>query len=218
MSPSKTLTEPEPSSIKPFFKAETTEKDSPQTQSLIKALHLIPHIEGGFYVETDRSRNTVRSSFNYTKAFTSHFAPQREGFDPAVKNASTTIFYLLTPSNPKGGFHRNTGRTIHTLHRGRGRYVIIHGDEVEKRIETFVVGQDVAKGERIQWIVPGGKYKASFLLPDEEDGTTSEGLLISETVVPGFEFCDHDFLTKDGLEDLVGKEKFQELKWLLKPE
>lgn len=89
---------------------------------------------------------------------------------------------------------------------------------MEKRIETFVVGQDVAKGERLQWIVPGGKYKASFLLPDEEDGTTSEGLLISETVVPGFEFCDHDFLTKDGLEDLVGKEKFQELKWLLKPE
>jgi len=32
-------------------------------------------------------------------------------------------------------------------------------------------------------------------LPDEEGGKESQGLLISETVVPGFEFCDHDFLS-----------------------
>lgn len=73
---------------------------------------------------------------------------------------------------------------MHTLHRGRGRYVIIHGDkekEGEKaRVETFVVGHDIHSGERLQWLVEGGKYKASFLLPDEKGQSESEGLLISE--------------------------------------
>jgi len=64
--------------------------------------------------------------------------------------------------------------------------VIIHADEVEgragrARAETFVVGKDVERGERLQWVVEGGKYKASFLLEDEEGREVSEGgLLISE--------------------------------------
>lgn len=86
-----------------------------------------------------------------------------------------------------------------------------------KRVESFIVGHDVAKGERLQWIVEGGKYKASFLLPDVEGGETSEGLLISETVVPGFEFCDHDFLSEEGLRELLGEKDAQALTWLLSP-
>jgi len=73
---------------------------------------------------------------------------------------------------------------MHTLHRGRGRYIVIHADEKhgeeKARIETFVVGHDINKGERLQWMVEGGKYKASFLLPDHGDDMESEGLLISE--------------------------------------
>ena len=118
---------------------------------------------------------------------------------------------------------------MHTLHRGRGRYVVIHADEdsgsdlsppsAGKRIEMFVVGPRVDRGEKLQWIVEGGKYKASFLLPDDADdgeGTTSEGLLISETVVPGFEYCDHDFLTPQGLADLVAPEDLPALSWLVR--
>ena len=55
------------------------------------------------------------------------------------------------------------------------------------------------------------------MLPDEEGGRESQGLLISETVVPGFEFCDHDFLSPEGLRDIVSPEKAEELKWLLSP-
>lgn len=96
---------------------------------------------------------------------------------------------------------------------------MIHADEegTEKRIETFIVGQNVAAGEKLQWIVGGGKFKASYLLPDEEGGKDSQGLLISETVVPGFEYCDHDFLSPEGLKQLVGEEKAKELNWLLSP-
>lgn len=86
------------------------------------------------------------------------------------------------------------------------------------RVEVFTVGQNVLKGEKLQWIVDGGKYKTSFLLPDEEGGEGSEGLLISETVVPGFEYSDHDFMKKERLEALVSEGEAAELEWMLRKE
>jgi len=41
------------------------------------------------------------------------------------------------------------------------------------------------------------------------------GLLISETVVPGFEFFDHDFLGREELVRLLGEERSRELQWLV---
>ena len=72
----------------------------------------------------------------------------------------------------------------------------------------------------MQWIVEGGKWKSSFLLPDVEDdqelvGGSRGGLLISETVVPGFEFCDHDFLRAEGLEEMLGREERERAGWML---
>jgi predicted cupin superfamily sugar epimerase len=75
----------------------------------------------------------------------------------------------------------------------------------------------VLAGERLQWIVPGGKYKASFLLPDKDGSTDSEeGLLISETVVPGFEYFDHDFMTDERLRALVTKDQAAEMAWMVR--
>ena len=205
----------------------STDKDleeSPKITSTIKSLNMIRHIEGGYFTETDRDPLLIPSPFpvpETTTATLNLVGGQRPGFDPKVRNASTSIFYLITPRTPQGGFHRNLGRTIHTLHRGRGMYVLIHADEPDlpdggKRVESFVVGQDLEKGEKLQWIVEGGKFKASFLLDVEEE--ENEGLLISETVVPGFEYCDHDFLPDmKALKKLVGEEKAEELKWLLRP-
>lgn len=216
--------------LTPFFPVppkgtKTASPEAPEIQAVIDALGMLPHIEGGYYAETDRDPWLVPSPFPNTPSAPYGNYIHRPGFDPSYRNASTTIYYLITPGSPQGNFHRNRARTVHTLHRGRGRYVLIHADEAvggEKRVESFVVGLDVAKGEKPQWIVEGGKYKASFLLPDvaeegdEDKGSDAAGgwLLISETVVPGFEFFDHDFLTKSGLEKLVGKEKAAEIDWL----
>ena len=165
-----------------------------------------------------------------------------------TRHASTTIHYFLSPSSPLGRFHRNRARTVHTLHWGRGAYVLLHPPENRRdnehgavseaeregcdmagregegwRVETFIVGTDIVKGEKVQWIVEGGRYKSSYLLPDTgdveeywngEDGSKN-GLLISETVVPGFEFSDHDFLTAERFLDILGKERVEELGWLL---
>lgn len=205
--------------IKPFFprdrKGEASEP--PATAGVIQALNMIPHIEGGYFAETDRDPLLIPSPFPIapaSEATLSLAGPRRPGFDPKVRNASTTIFYLLTPGSPQGNFHRNRARTVHTLHKGRGRYVLINA---AGEIESFVVGQDVVRGERLQWIVEGDHYKASYLLPDTEGGDSSaEGLLISETVVPGFEYCDHDFLARGGLRELLGPERAEGLEWLVR--
>lgn len=132
------------------------QEESPYIRTLISKLHLLPHPEGGYYAETDRSLQRVPNPF-------------RESADDkdTTRSASTVIYYLLTPVTPLGVFHRNRGRTVHTWHHGHGRYVIIHADEVEEsgaattkaRIETFEVGPDIARGQRMQWIVEGGNIR-----------------------------------------------------------
>jgi predicted cupin superfamily sugar epimerase len=37
-----------------------------------------------------------------------------------------------------------------------------------------------------------------------------------QTVIPGFEFSDHDFLTTERFEQLVTTEQAKELKWLVR--
>lgn len=201
--------------FRPFFEPNLGAPEAPATASIITTLGMLPHIEGGYFVETDRDPLLIPSPFPIDAASeeTLSLVPQRPGFDPKIRHASTSIFYLLTPNSPQGNFHRNRARTVHTLHKGRGKYVLIHEDG---RTESFVVGQDVSKGERLQWVVEGGIYKASFLLSDKEAGDKSEeGLLISETVVPGFEYCDHDFMARSRLRELVG-DVASDLEWLVR--
>lgn len=113
---------------------------------------------------------------------------------------------------------------MHNLHKGRGIYVILHVDRPRDAkgrvlVDTFMVGQDIVNGEDLQWVVAGGKFKATFLIPDEDEADESmDGLLISETVIPGFEYADHDFLRAEEFVDFLDVEQQDELKWLLKPE
>lgn len=245
------LTPPRHQPIKPVFPLPTTAPPhADPNHPLVASLGLSPHIEGGFYLETDRDPWIVPTPWpepttGFSTAASKLVGPQRPGFKPGYRNASTSILYLLTTASPLGAFHRNRARTIHTLHRGRGRYVVLHPPETTSAdgeddhatsnprtgtgsgssrwmVETFVVGLDVDKGERVQWVVEGGRYKASFLLADDhgDDGSgpqpQSAGLLISETVVPGFEYCDHDFLPPGKLETLVDAEAARELAWLVR--
>ncbi|OJD30356.1 uncharacterized protein BKCO1_6200055 [Diplodia corticola] len=233
---------PEPGAVVP--------QEPAGSRAVIAALKMMKHPEGGYFVETDRDPRRVVNPFHpsYDSGMTevstkTCFAEtsaaesdakgdQAQQWTALTRSASTSIYYLLTPGRSFGRFHRNKGRTVHTLHKGRARYVVIHADEVvnglrpkgEARIETYVVGQDVAADERLQWVVEGGKYKASFLLPDDEaegasagaaQATSKDGCLISETVIPGFEYADHDFLKPDRLVELVGEERAAELAWLL---
>lgn len=170
------------SHIKPIYTPSPTNKEEPPSiQSLINSLNLQPHLEGGYYKETHRDTHQVPNPF------------QTSTDGARTRCASSTILYLLTPQAPLGAFHRNQAGAIHTWRHGRGRYVVIHADGVSSeggtrrerakaRVESFFVGPDATRGERQQWVVDGGKYKASLLLPDSTgaEGGSSQGLLISE--------------------------------------
>ncbi|KAI6783533.1 uncharacterized protein J7T54_005562 [Emericellopsis cladophorae] len=188
-------------------------EENARVQSTIKTLNLIPHIEGGYFQLSDSSPRSIPSPYAATPL--SEDSLKYAGAKPAgdTRLMNTSIFYYLTPNSPKGSFHRNRSRIIHTLHRGRGRYVVIHED---KSIETFVVGNDIEKGERLQWVVEGGSWKASFLLDDGAD-EGNFGLLITETVVPGFDYSDHEFMSQELFEETVDNEEDKkQLRWLIK--
>lgn len=128
--------------------------DPPIIKDLIKSLDLSPHPEGGYFRRTHMNADTL------------------ENTNSKPRSLSSSIYYLLTPSSPIGRFHRHPSLTVHCLHKGKGRYVLIHDDG---KVETFPVGLDVEKGERMQWVVGGGIWKASWALGEQDDG-----LLISE--------------------------------------
>ncbi|KAL0566269.1 hypothetical protein V5O48_015746 [Marasmius crinis-equi] len=217
--------------------------------ALISKLHLLKHCEGGYYSETDRDERRVANPFHpsYSQSLVTSPSTSQHTFSDATftgqsclgiepwaeltRSASTSIYYLLTENWSRSCFVRNRGRTVHTLHKGRARYVVIHADEAmikdkvgegeeiirgKARVETFIVGQNIVKGEKLQWVIAGDKYKASFLLPDEEGGGFSEeGCLITETVIPGFEFTEWDSLQPQRLYELVTPEQADQLAWLL---
>lgn len=201
--------------VDPVF-TSSSDKELPTVQSTIDTLSLTQHIEGGYFAVTDISPGSMPSPYpphalsERTMRITSNL---HDGTVSTTRLHSTTIFYFLTPNRPMGSFHKNRSRIIHTLHSGRGRYVLIHEDG---KVETFVVGKDIKNGEKLQWVVEGGAYKASLLLEDEEDQGKSDGLLISETVVPGFDYADHEFLEESKLKEFVSEEQAEALKWLIK--
>lgn len=185
-------------------------------QNIIDDLQLIGHREGGFFRETDRSPFTMavaeKSSHvpMNSQAAGNNISVTSEMGTVTRRNYSTLIFYLLTPSSPIGKFHKNKNRIIHILQKGRGQYVLVYPDG---RVKSFKVGFNRSEGEVSQWVVPGGVYKASFLLSNEE---FSNGLLISEVVVPGFEYLDHNFISgPEELKTLVGEDKAKQLEFLI---
>lgn len=90
------------------------------------------------------------------------------------------------------------------------------------------MGTDTSAGETRLLLVGTGVWKMSRLLPvDRElagksaDAADHVGCLITEVVVPGFHWEDHQFLTLKGLEDLFkdvpgGEAQVEKLKGNLK--
>lgn len=66
--------------IKPSFTAtEPGAGEPPAIRELINSLKLEPHIEGGYFIETDRAADLVPSPFPEKESNTSELAPQRPG-------------------------------------------------------------------------------------------------------------------------------------------
>ncbi|KAE9397677.1 hypothetical protein BT96DRAFT_775594, partial [Gymnopus androsaceus JB14] len=149
---------------------------------LIKELNLQKHPEGGYFAETDRQTAQVSSPFASNEP----------------RSLGTSIYYLLTKDSPSGVIHMNKSVTYHVLHQGRAEYTLIYPTN-PPTIEKRIMGTNIAAGESRQLLVGTGVWKMSRLLPEDVE----YGCLITEVVVPGFHWEDHNFLTIEGLKTLL---------------
>ena len=76
-------------------------------------------------------------------------------------------------------------------------------------VKRTVLGQDIAAGQSMQYVVPPHNWFGSYSTRDwEEDGETKKSevrnpdtsySLVGCTVAPGFEFPDFEMATREGL-------------------
>ncbi|MGR0480282.1 MAG: cupin domain-containing protein [Candidatus Electronema sp. V4] len=155
------------------------------SNDIIRLLQLEPHpTEGGYF------RRTYESDLRIDCGY---------GSRPLL----TSIYYLLTQESPIGLLHRNRSDILHYHQRGAAvKYLLISPDG---SLSEQILGPDIAHGESLQLLVPGGWWKASRLCGGEY-------ALISEAVAPGFDYADNEIAT----EELV-RQTFPAIKELLAP-
>jgi len=135
-------------------------------------LGLEANLEGGFYRQTYESVEEVTTPM---------------GLRPAMNS----IFYLLTSRSRIGSLHRNRSDIAHFHHVGSpATYFLVSPDG---EVTEVVLGSDYLAGEVPTFTAPGGCWKTSWIgVSDAID------CLISEAVVPGFCYDDHEMATLDG--------------------
>ncbi|KAH9475930.1 hypothetical protein JR316_0011492 [Psilocybe cubensis] len=176
---------------------------------LIKTLGLEEHIEGGYFTVTDVQEEKIPSAFAGGEK----------------RQLATSIYYLLSYDRPVGTFHMNKSVTYHVWHQGRAEYTLITPGN-PPRIERKVIGPDASAGETRMLLVGTGVWKRSALLEVDMQAAESEeerekiNCLITEVVVPGFDWKDHRWMRREDLEGLFegvlgGEEKVREFeKWV----
>jgi len=140
-------------------------------QKVIDRLQLVPlPIEGGYF------RETYRSPLRHP----GHALPAEYGGE---RNASTAIYYLLTPD------------TFSALHRVKSDEVFhfYAGDPVEMLqlrsdgdAAVVLIGNDLAAGHEPQVVVPAGVWQGCRLVPG------GRWALMGCTVAPGFDYADFE--------------------------
>jgi len=154
---------------------------------IIALLNLKPHPEGGYFVETYRSSETLSE-----KALPSRYQ--------GIRSFGTAIYYLLAPE---------TFSAMHQLQSDEIFHFYL-GDPVEMlqlwpdgSAKILILGSDILNGMQPQVVVPRGVWQGARLL---KNGNFA---LLGTTVSPGFEFMDYESGKRDEL--IKSFPQFQEL-------
>lgn len=167
-----------------------------EKEAMITELGLIPHPEGGFFVETyrtgatpmsSRGKTTLPKSTEESRDCATATRRRTEDADDGRRNCMTSIYYMLTRESGHQWWALNESDHVHYHHAGgRVTYHLVHADGTYER---KTLGRDVANGETPQLVVKGGTYKAAVLDPG------AEFVMIGEAVAPGFDFRDFSFVS-----------------------
>jgi len=149
-----------------------------RVNQLVKELGLLPHPEGGFYKETYRSIDLVKT-------------PNGE------RNVSTVIYFLLTSANVSR-FHRIQSDEHWFWHEGSPLTIHILEDGMHHQLS---LGPINSSGSSPQHVVRAEKIFGSSV--DEPEGFA----LVSCVVSPGFDFKDFELFREDHLLELYPNSK-----------
>ncbi|MGZ4734996.1 MAG: cupin domain-containing protein [Acidimicrobiia bacterium] len=137
---------------------------------LAEAFDLQPHPEGGWYRQTWRADERVRT---------------RDGRD----RATATVILFLLPAGESSAWHRVASEEIWLAHRGVVA-LELGGDGSEPILGLVqMLGVDHAAGQQPQLVVPAGVWQRT--LPSDTDA------LVSCVVSPGFDFEDFELTSDD---------------------
>lgn len=141
------------------------------SKTLIDALGLAKHPEGGYYKETYRAADTLNN------------------LNGEARNVSTAIYYLLE-GNDRSHFHRIASDEMWFFH--SGTTLDIHCI-VDGQLKTIRLGSDVSKGEVMQTVIPAYTWFAAQIVD------LSSYSLLSCVVAPGFDFKDFELASRNQL-------------------
>ncbi len=125
-----------------------------------------PHPEGGYFVETYRSNQTVETHNGW-------------------RSASTGIFFLLKMGQVSH-FHRIKSDEMWHFYMGEPLLILEINENGE--LEKTILGPDVLNGQEIQHVVKANRWFASTPL----EGSTFS--FVGCTVAPGFDFVDFEMM------------------------
>ena len=143
----------------------------------IERLHLAPHPEGGFYVETYRSPVTLP-----TEVLPADFV--------APRSAATAIYFLLA-GDDFSAFHRL--RSDEVWHHYAGSPLTIHRIEPDGTLTQDRLGGDTDSGGFPQTTIPAGCWFAATV-----DDPASYAL-VGCTMAPGFSPADLELAGREAL-------------------
>ena len=147
-----------------------------KADDLIKQLELKPHPEGGYFKETYRSDEAIRS------------LPER--YNGRSRNIGTSIYFLLK-GNQCSAFHKLLSDEIWHFYEGSTIKLFII--DSAGNLITPELGNDISNGEQYQYTVPRNCWFSAR--PLDPDGYS----LVGCTVAPGFDFSDFQLADRNYL-------------------
>ncbi len=139
-----------------------------------RILALIPHPEGGSYIQTYKAREQVSLGNAYD----------------GPRAASTAIYYLLEPGT-FSEMHRLLSDEIFHFYLGDPVEMLQLWPDGTARVVQ--IGPDLSAGQRPQVVVPKNVWQGSRVVAG------GRFALLGCTVAPGFEFADYESGRRDAL-------------------
>ena len=148
----------------------------------VQALNMQPHPEGGYFVETHRSTDTIAQSA----------LPERFNGDRAF---STAIYFLLE-NHHVSALHRIQADEVWHFYAGDPLEIFVISPT--GRLSVIRLGNVLERGELFQAVVPAGYWFGSKTVVDSAAEGTGFSL-VGCTVAPGFDFADFEMAERKTL-------------------